>query len=179
MGAEAVLPTPKPPAIFGVTSDAENVVMALWPSMAATWWGRLLGRLYDCIPLKINGVKLSNLLFTLPTIPITLAGYLLMKLFGERYVLTNRSIARWSSLTPRLIAQMPLGEIASIEIVRRPGQAFYHAADLELLDRAGNRLLVLAGVPRADVFRQTILKARDARAHVESSLATINARHAT
>jgi hypothetical protein len=37
-------------------------------------------------------------------------------------------------------------------------------------------LAVLAGVPRADVFRQSILEARDARVKTSASLATIDAR---
>lgn len=171
----------RPQAIFGVSADAENIVMTAWPSVAATGLGRLLGRLYDSIPVKINGIKLSHILCTLLVVPVVLAvlWYVILKLFGERYVLTNRAVQRWASLSPRLIAQAALTDVGSIEVVRRPGQAFYHASDLVIYDSGGETLMRLNGVPRAEVFRQTILKARDARVLVESSLATIKARHAT
>ena len=58
----------------------------------------------------------------------------------------------------------------------QPGQAFYPAADIRLVGKKGETLAVLPGVPRADVFRQSIVEARDARVKVEASLATIKAR---
>jgi len=177
MGAQAVMSTGKPQAISGVSAGVETVVMNVWPSVCATGPGRLCGRSYDSIPYKINGIKLSYLLFTLPTIPIALVLYFWLKLFGERYTLTNQAVERWSSLGTRRVARVPLEDVGTVAIVQHPGQAFYHAADLELRDKGGNRLMTLAGVPRADVFRQTILKARDARQQVAASLATINARH--
>ena len=54
-------------AISGVSAGVENVVMTVYPSIAATGIGRLLGCLYESIPSRICGIKLSNLLFTLPT----------------------------------------------------------------------------------------------------------------
>ena len=71
---------------------------------------------------------------------------------------------------------MPLAQIAGIEVEQHNGQAFYHAADLKMLDAGGHVTLTLAGVPRADVFRQTILEARDARNQVEAALTTIGSR---
>src|SRR5262245_54492758 len=105
-------------AISGVSAGAENKVMTVYPSMAATGIGRLLGNLYDSIPLKINGVKLSHLLFPLPLSPIALGLYFWMKAAGVRYVLTNRSIQIWASLGARLRSQAPLGEISEIEITQ-------------------------------------------------------------
>jgi hypothetical protein len=167
----------KPQAISGVSAGVENVVMAVWPSICATGGGRALGRLLDSIPLKINGIKLSYLLFGIPAMLAALPMYFLRKLVGERYVLTNQAIERWKALGARRLGRVSLDDIETVAIVRQPGQAFYHAADLQLRDKSRKRLMVLAGVPRADVFRQTILKARDARRQVAASLAVIQARH--
>ena len=178
MSAQAVMPTTKPQAISGVSAGVETVATNVWPSICAIGPGRLIGRLSNAIPFKINGIKLSYLLLTPITVPFALKLYFWLKVFGERYTLTNQAVERWSSLGTRRLARMPLDDLATVTIVERPGQAFYHAADLDLRDKGGNRLMTLAGVPRPDVFRQTIIKARDARQTVAASLARINARHA-
>ena len=168
--------TKRPPAISGVSPQKEAVIMTVYPSIACTWLGRALGQLYESLPAKLFGVKLSHLLFVLPTAPGALKAYAYLKLFGDVYVLTNRSVQKRSSLGNRLVAQVPLASIEQVTVEQEPGQAFYPAADLYLVNGKGDTLMVLSGVPRADVFRQTILEARDAFKQVEASLATINAR---
>lgn len=170
------MPNRKPQAIFGVSAGVENVLDARYPSICATGLGRLLGRLYELIPLKINGVKLSHLLFPLPTSPLALLIYLYLKVAGQRYVLTNRSVQKQTALGTRLLSQVALGDIGEIEVCQRRGQEFYRAADIHLLAEDGSLLMRLEAVPRAEVFRQIILEARDARKHVEASLATIAGR---
>jgi len=170
------MPERKPHPIAGVTADSENEIMTVFPSIASTGLGRALGLLYDSIPLKINGVKLSYLLFPLPTSPLALAWYFLLKLTGWRCVLTNRAVQSWSAVGSRLIAQVSLSDVAEIVVVQRGGQSFYRASDLELYGADGKRLMTLAGIPNADIFRESILEARDALVQVESSLATIRAR---
>jgi hypothetical protein len=164
-------------AIAGLNPGAETVLVTVYPSIAATAPGRLLGRLYDSIPLKLGGIKLSHLLFTLPTAPLAVALYALLKLFGRQYVLTNRSVQLRLALSGRRTAQFALAEIAEIEIEQLPGQAFYYAADLVLLRADGEELMRFEGVPRAEVIRQLILEARDARMKTEASMAAIEARH--
>ena len=132
--------------------------------------------LNDSIPIKINGLKLSHLLFPLPLSPFALLEYFRLKLFGNRYVLTNRSVQKWKSLGSRLVSQVSLSDIDQIDVEQSPGQAFYRAADLILLGAAGKPLMRLQAVPCAEVFRQTIFKARDAHLQVEASLAAIQAR---
>jgi hypothetical protein len=166
----------KTQAISGVSANVENTVMTVYPSMACTGIGRVLGQLYDSIPLKINGIKLSNLLFPLPLSPIALVLYFWLKVTGNRYVLTNRSLQVWQGLGARMRQQVQLADIADIDIHHLAGQAFYKAGDLVLYGTKGDRLLRLGGIIRPDVFRQTILKARDARMQNDSALATIRAR---
>lgn len=169
--------TQKPPAISGVSSG-QTLVMAVYPSIAAAGMGKLLGRLYESIPTRIFGIKLSHLLFCLPTAGLAVGGYFILKIFGEVYALTNRTLQLRRSLGNQLIREIKLSDIDQVVIRQEPGQEFYPAADIYLLNKAGDTLMTLPGVPRADVFRQTILEARNAANQVSASLATINARHA-
>jgi len=169
--------TQKPPAIAGVSSG-QAVIMTVYPSIASTALGKMLGRLYESMPTRICGVKLSHWLFPLPTSPLAIKIYFWLKLFGEVYVLTNRTMQLRSSLGNRLLREIPLSSIDQVVVRQEPGQEFYPAADIYLLNKAGETLMTLPGVLRADVFRQTILEARDATNQVSASLATIKARHA-
>jgi hypothetical protein len=168
--------TKRPPAICGVSADKETLITVVYPSIACTGLGKGLGRLYESIPAKLGGVKLSHWLFPLPTAPLAALAYLMLKASGDVYVLTNRSVQRRRSLGNRLVKSIPLTEVEEVEVVQGAGQQFYPAADLVLLNNAGNPLLQLQGVPRAEVFRNLIIEARDARRQVEASLATIRAR---
>jgi hypothetical protein len=163
-------------AIAGVSAGMENIIMVQYPSVAATGIGRLIGSIAESIPVPVFGPKLSHLLFGLPLAPLGALAYLALKVGGERYVLTNRSLERWKMLGSHLLQEVPLPEIAEIEIVGTPSQAFYKAADLHVLNAAGNTIMELHGVKRPDVFRRIILEARDARAQTEASLARIRAR---
>lgn len=167
MAATTLAPNPEP----------EMQIMTVYPSISADGLGRFIGFLMNCLPFPKNA-KLSALVFGLPLAPLASLLYFLQKIFGPRYVLTNRSIQVWSSLGNRLLGSVPLQQIGDIEVNERNGQAFFHAADLNILDAGGNAVLTLGGVPRADIFRHTILKARDARVQVEAALATIGARAA-
>lgn len=171
--------TMRPPAIAGVSSgNASALVAFIYPSIAAQWPGRAIGQLMESIPVKIGGIKLSYLLFGLPAALAAVPGFFLLKLTGEFYAVTNRSVQLRSSMGNRLRREVPLSEIDEVVVHQLPGQEFYPAGDIELLSKAGDTLLTLPGVPRAEVFRQTILEARDARRQIEASLSTIKARQA-
>lgn len=168
--------SPKPQAISGVIASSEVESMTVYPSVASTRIGKMLGQLLDSIPMTVCGIKLSHLVFGLPVGLATVPGFFQLRLFGERYTLTNRSVQRWKALGNALIKQVPLTDIAQVEIRQQPGQAFYSAADVYLVGQAGDTLLLLEGVPRADVFRETILKARDSRLQTAAAMSTIQAR---
>ena len=163
-------------AISGVSAGVENVVMTVYPSIASTGWGRWLGRLYISIPSEINGIKLSYLLFPLPSIPLALLLYVQLKVVGSRYILTNRAVTIRAAIGERQLADIALPAIDRIEVRQYAGQEFYRAADLVFFDSGGSVLGRLAGVPQAEIFRQTILEARDALTQTEAALATIAAR---
>ncbi len=171
--------TMRPPAISGVSTGKSSAVIAvLYPSIAAELPGRLIGQWLECLPLRIGGIKLSHLLFGLPVAPLAAMGYFKLKALGHVYVVTNRSVQLRTSLGNRFVREVPLADIADVVVRQLPGQEFYPAAELDLVNKAGDTLLTLSGVPRAEVFRRTILEARDARVEVESSLGVIRARHA-
>ena len=163
-------------AISGVSAGTENTIIVVFPSVSANVIGQLLGSLCECIPIGIGTIKLSHLLFGPIAAPLGALVYVWMKAFGQRYVVTNRSVQVWNSLGTRQLTQVNLGVVGDVDIVVEPGQSFYRAGDL-LLRSADERLLVrLRGVPRPDVLEQTILKSRDARNQVEKALAQIEAR---
>lgn len=166
----------RPPAISGVSVGSNATVMVVYPSIACTGLGRGLGKLYDSIPTRIGGIKLSNLLFVLPTAPIAALIYLILKVSGERYVLTNDSVQRWKSFGSLRLGSVNLADVDQVVVHREPGAEFYKAADLYLLGKTGDRLMVLSGVPYADIFRRTILEARESRTQVAAALETIRAR---
>jgi hypothetical protein len=163
--------------IAGVTPNRETLIEEVWPSIAATAPGRGIGQICNSIPAKINGVKISQLLFGLPLGAIGALIYLGTKVTGQRYSLTNRSLRILSSIGDRLFSQVKLSDIAEIRVVTRPGQEFHNAADLEIRNGAGDVIMTLQGVVRPDRFRQVILDAREARLKSDASLAAINARH--
>ncbi|NQV24500.1 MAG: hypothetical protein HQ518_09035 [Rhodopirellula sp.] len=163
-------------AIIGVHAHDESEIRSKYPSIASTALGRVLGSLYESVPVRIWGIKLSNLLFVLPTAVIGVLLYVLNKIFGERYVLTNWSVQRWAVIGQRQFQSVKLTDAVDIEYVQLPGQEYYHAGDLILKNAKGDPLMRICGVKDADIFRQIIEKARDARVGTELSLAAIEAR---
>lgn len=172
-----MIATTRGPAISGVSSGKTTEIMRIHPSIASTVIGRLLGQILDSIPVKVGGIKLSHLLFGLPAGLMAVPGFFLLKLTGVAYSLTNRSLQVRSVLSNRPLREILLSDIGNVVIRQLPGQQFYPAAEIDLLSKTGDTLMTLSGIPRADVFRQTILEARNSRNQVQDSLNTIRARH--
>lgn len=168
--------TTKRTAIAGVSSSAEVEIRRKFPSIGATGIGQFLGSIYESIPGKICGVKISYLLFVLPSAPFAILGYVATKLTGERWVLTNRSIQRWASIGARQIQSISLTDIEEIAIETPAGMVFYKCGNLHLQDAKGKTLMKLEGVNQPEIFRETLLKSRESRTQVEAALATIEAR---
>ena len=82
----------------------------------------------------------------------------------------------WSNIGQRRFASVPLLDIDEIEIESDSSLDYYNAGDVVLRDGKGTVLQRFPGVVRPDVFRENILKTRDARKFVADSLANINAR---
>lgn len=169
----------QPQAIAGVSSQQERTVAITYPSISAWGIGRALGVLYESIPIRLGVIKLSYLLFPLPLAPVTLLLYLLQKGLGNTYEVTNRSVRTWSmslGKRGRLVREVDLDAIDDVGIEQSPGQVFFKASDLHLLAPDGSSIAVLPAVVHAATFRQTILKARDARRQTDAALGNIKAR---
>jgi hypothetical protein len=168
--------TKKPQAISGVSSNYENVLEELYPSIATTGLGQLLNWLYRSIPYGFGQIWISHVLFVLPTLPLALLAYFLLKVAGSKYLITNRAVKRVTSLTSRTLEEAPLAQVDQVTVDPDSRQAFYKTGDVRLTNAAGDTLLLLRGVPHPDRFVQVILETRDARKLTEESLVTIRAR---
>jgi hypothetical protein len=169
--------TQRPQAISGVSPQHEAVIEEVYPSIAATSLGDMIHRLLDCIPTRVWGMKISNLIFGLPLAPLAATIYLLMKVFGSRYVLTNRAVKQYHAMGLRLITSVPLSQVASVSVDPDSRRVFYQSGDIRLVGSAGQTLMLLRGIPRPDRYCQVIEEACTAKRQVESSLAQIKARH--
>ncbi len=172
----AVATAAPPQAIAGVSSTQEREIETEFPSIAAVAPGRLLGSLLNSIPAGIGSVKFSYLLFGLPLAPLGVLGYLQLKVTGQRYLVTNRSVSVRGALTGQSVKQVALKDIAAVDVDVLAGQEFFRAGDVVLRNAAGDEILRCAGVPQPDRFRHVILNARDARLQSDDALAAINKR---
>lgn len=163
-------------AIAGVSPSREAAITSIWPSIAAWAPGRAIGALNDCIPLRIDGVKISVILFALPLMPVALTLYFLMKIFGVRYRVTNRSVQCWKAFGSQLVQSIPLADIHEVYIEQRHGQAFFKASDIELIGADGGILMRMPGIPHADVFKKNLLEIQQSAAMTAASLQTIRGR---
>ena len=163
-------------AIAGVSPHKEAVLMTLWPSIAATALGRMIGSLCGCIPLKINGIPISALIFGLPVAPLAALLYLGGKVAGEKYKLTRNSIQKWAASGEKMLKSVPLTDIAEIRVTQRSGQNFHKAADIILIGADGGILLKMEGMAYPESVRHNIDETRDAALQTASSLETIKKR---
>lgn len=163
-------------AVAGVSPSREAAITSVWPSISAWAPGRWIGAWSDCIPLRIDGVKLSVLLFAMPLMPLALTLYFLMKIFGVRYRVTNRSVQCWKALGSQMIQSVPLADIHEIYIEQRHGQAFYKASDVELIGADGGLVMRMPGIRYAEVFKKNLLEIQQSSATTAASLQTIRGR---
>lgn len=164
-------------AIAGVSPTKETVVMTEYPSIAAGGIGRFLGRLYECVPVKLFGTGPSiSHVFALATAPFGVLLYAGHKLFGNRYVLTNRGVQIWSSRGNRLVKSVSFGDYDHVELEQVPGQEFFKSSDIRFVAGDGSTVMRLEGVKDAGAFKSTIERTGESRKHVDASMAVIAAR---
>lgn len=151
--------------------------MTVWPSVASTGLGQLLGRVYRIRegfgPLSIGRLAL------LATIPVGLMLYLSMRLPWaiRRYRLTNRRVTIERGINPQVEQYVDLDRFDAIDVVVSPGQEWYAAGDL-VFRRGPIETLRLPGVSRPESFRRVCLEARQAYVSVaavqgDSALAAV------
>lgn len=157
-------------AVAGVVapSVAEATVMTVWPSVASTGLGQMLGRLYRLKggvgPLSVGRMAL------LATIPVGLMLYLSMRLPWaiRRYRLTNRRVMIERGINPKVEQYVDLDRFDAVDVVVSPGQEWYAAGDL-VFRRGQIETLRLPGVSRPESFRRTCLEARQAYVSVAAA----------
>jgi hypothetical protein len=150
--------------IAGVTPPdlAEVTCKVVWPTIAATAAGRLVGRLAAS---RLGWGEFFTLgkLLAVATIPVSLAVFCwqLMPYVCRRYTLSNRRIIIRKGLTGTDGRWISLEEFDSIGVEVLPGQEWFHAGDL-IFRRGDLEVLRLAGVCRPETVRQVCLAARTA-----------------
>jgi len=150
-------------SIAGVVPPAvrDATIMNVWPSVAATGFGRVLGRLYR-IRDGVGPITVGRLAL-LATIPLGLFLYLSMRLPWaiRRYRLTNRRVIMERGVSPKVEQYVDLDRFDAIDLVVQPGQEWYQAGDL-VFRRGAVETLRLPGVSRPESFRRICLEARQA-----------------
>lgn len=162
-------------AIAGVSPSSEAVVMTEYPSLAAGGIGQLLGSIYESVPAPFGLPKISYL-FVLATAPLGLLLYIVQKVLGHRYVLTNRAVQIWTARTNRMVSSVNLNDVDHAELDQHPGQIFYNAADIRLIGTSGQTVLRLKGIKDAPSFLNAIRNTIDSRRQVQEAAARIAAR---
>ncbi len=168
--------TKKPQAISGVSPKSESMIEELYPSIATTGLGQLLNSLYESIPLGVGEFRISYLIFIPPTLPLALLLYFWLKVFGSKYIVTNRFVKIGNALGLRITSEVPIQNIAGVSVDPDSRLSFYRTGDVRLTGAGGETLLLLRGVPYPERFCQVILEAADAHRQVEASLVTIRNR---
>ena len=174
-------------AIAGVAPSAlaEVTVMTVWPSLAATRYGRWWGRRYaNNLGLRLPGVgfpltagrvlALLSIPFILPVYFYMLIPRLPLVVYGwvnsacRRYRITNRRVIIESALGGPEQQGIALDGFDDVQVEILPGQAWYHAGDLVF--RSGQvEAMRLAGVPRPDPFQRACLAARQSYLGVQEA----------
>ncbi len=159
-------------AIAGVAPPGlgEVTVMTIWPSVASTGVGRLLGRIF-AIEAGLGFLTFGRM-FTLLALPLGPLLYFSLRLPWTiaRYRLTNRRVAILQGLKGTVERYVDLDRFDAIEVVVRPGQRWYKAGDL-VFRKGPLETFRLSGVPRPQTFRHTCLKAQMSFVGVRKALA--------
>lgn len=171
----------KQPVAGVAPSTLEEVtVMTIWPSVAATGWGRLWGRLFSIdvggsilgIPVTVGRLlALVSIPFILPVYFHMLVPRLPFVVFGvvnsscRRYRLTNRRVLVEHAMGGGEQRSVALDRFDNVEVDILPGQAWYHTGDL-VFKLGAVETFRISGVPRPETFRHTCIKAQMSHAGV-------------
>ena len=148
-------------SIAGVTpaETREVTVMTVFPTLAATAPGRLMGQL--CRVQAGFGFFNLGKLFALLLIPfaIGLFAFSLMPGVIRRYRLTNRRVVVQKGLRAVDERWVDFDRFDTIDVEILPGQAWYPAGEL-IFRRSAIETFRLSGVSRPETFRRTCLATR-------------------
>ena len=169
-------------------SVKEVTVMTVWPSIAATSFGRALGRVYQSGPgIRILGIPITlGRIVALLSIPVVLPIFFHMLVprlplvfFGwrnsacRRYRLTNRRVIVEQGLGGEEQRSVGLDRFDTVEIAdpdrrtwKEGGQDWFTAGEL-VFKLKGVETFRLQGVPHPESFRQTCVKTQMSFAGVQ------------
>ncbi|MGC4005999.1 MAG: PH domain-containing protein [Pirellulales bacterium] len=154
----------------------ETTIMTIWPSIAGTGIGQVIGRLCS-IQAGVWIFTVGNLfaLLVIPlVVPLILMGLGNSVLAGlpvigglfkglpqaRRYTLTNRRVMIGEGMSAEPRQYVELDRFDTIDVVVKPGQQWYRAGDL-IFKRGATETFRLVGVRRPETFKQTCMKARN------------------
>jgi hypothetical protein len=163
----------QPIAGVAPASEREVTIMTVWPTLAATGYGRWWGRRFaNKVGLTLFGIPLNlGRLMALISIPFILPLYFHMLIPRLPFVVAgwpNPACRRYRLTNRRVIVEQPFGgceqqsvsldRFDSITVVVEAGQEWFPAGDLVF--RLGQvETFRLLGVPHPEPFRQTCFKA--------------------
>lgn len=165
-------------AIAGISGLREAHLETIYPSIACLGIGRWLDQLYESVPVMLGTVKLSYLLFILPSAPIAAGLYFYLKIMGERYQFTSQSVRRLRSLGQTVLQEVALADVDRIEIPAESRTGFLRTGTLELRAVDGRVLMSLPGVPYPERAQHVLEEAMAASRQTQAALTTIRARNA-
>jgi len=174
-------------AIEGVypATEKEVTVMTVWPSVAASGYGRWWGRRFENrLGITLFGIPFTlGRLMALVSIPFILPLYfhmlipkLPLVLFGfsnpgcRRYRLTNRRVLVEQAFGGGEQQSVSLDRFDTVEVEVLPGQAWFPAGDL-IFRNGPVETFRLSGVPHPESFKHTCLKAHAGFVGVEKARA--------
>lgn len=159
-------------AIAGVAPPelGEVTIMTVWPTMASTGLGRLIGRLCG-VKSGVGRFFTLGKLFALMSIPVALPLYFYGVLPGicRRYTLTNRRLIIQKGLTAVDQRWVELDNFDRIEVQVLPGQEWFPAGEL-IFYKGAVETFRLSGVSRPETFKQTCLKAQRSFVGIKQAL---------
>lgn len=172
-------------AIAGVApaQQREVTIMTVWPSIAATGYGRWWGRRFENnLGITLLGIPITiGRLMALVSIPFILPLYFHMLVpripglvFGwpnpacRRYRLTNRRVIVEQAFGGGEQQSVSLDRFDAIDVNVLPGQAWFPAGDL-IFRQGAIETFRLSGVPHPETFRHTCLKAHQGFVGVEKA----------
>lgn len=165
-------------AIAGVSIDRESEIDTVYPSIAASTLGKVIGQIMDVpAPLGNTVLRLAALcLLGLITSPFAVIAYFVGKLTGNCYVITNRRVHPRSILGKKSGTGPTIQQIADVQITEKPGYRFYRVGDVSLRDPSGKTLLVIPATPHPERLRHMIRELCFSQEQSGSALAQIEAR---
>jgi hypothetical protein len=164
------------PAIAGVSSTVENRIEELFPSVAMTSLGRWMVRLYNCWPVPMGPLPLSAWLFVLPSAPLVAVTYVILKLWGPRYLVTNRAVKQLRGLGRQVLVETPWSQVARATVDPDSRLPYFRTGDVRVEGLQGETLQLLRAVPYPDRFASVLNTVATARQSVQDAQDRIHRR---